>query len=273
MGKGFKHGASGGDPLNFKVVGGTTKPSNPKENTIWVDTDADITSWMFVNIINPVFTSKEGTVLFNYEAAKTSNGDTIFDTVKNKNESIFIKPVSAFQYISGAWVKKNVMIYRNSKWHDWVFYLFHNGVLHSSITGWTKGNQAAVVTEGSVTVSSDHIKFTAGIRSEGLGTTAHVPIPAIDMTPYKTVTFDVQFAAHVSDAGAGKAQRGNGVGITPQGGGYGGMVVKKVAASATRQKYVLDISSLSGAYCITLFICGTAANKSNTGYCYEIRFD
>ena len=37
----------GGADLNFKVVGGTTEPSNPKENTIWVETEEKIPSWIF----------------------------------------------------------------------------------------------------------------------------------------------------------------------------------------------------------------------------------
>ena len=36
----------GGAGLNFKVVG-NPQPSNPVENTIWVDTDTPITSWVF----------------------------------------------------------------------------------------------------------------------------------------------------------------------------------------------------------------------------------
>lgn len=47
MAKGFKMGGGGGAPLNFKVVGGTSAPSNPKENTIWVNTDSAITGWHF----------------------------------------------------------------------------------------------------------------------------------------------------------------------------------------------------------------------------------
>lgn len=47
MGQAFLHGNGGASPLNFKVVGGTSAPSNPKENTIWVNTDQKITSWHF----------------------------------------------------------------------------------------------------------------------------------------------------------------------------------------------------------------------------------
>lgn len=58
MGHGFKHGASGA-PLNFKVVGGTTEPTNPKENMIWVNTDQKITEWAFA-VENPyIHTSDE----------------------------------------------------------------------------------------------------------------------------------------------------------------------------------------------------------------------
>lgn len=40
-------GGGTGAGLNFKVVGGTTQPSNPSENTIWVNTDKEITGWIF----------------------------------------------------------------------------------------------------------------------------------------------------------------------------------------------------------------------------------
>ena len=33
--------------LNFEIVGGTAEPSNPEENTIWVNTDTNITGWEF----------------------------------------------------------------------------------------------------------------------------------------------------------------------------------------------------------------------------------
>ena len=33
--------------LNFAVVGGTSQPSSPVENTIWVNTNQTITSWFF----------------------------------------------------------------------------------------------------------------------------------------------------------------------------------------------------------------------------------
>ena len=46
MAKGFKHGAGGSNVLNFKVVG-NPQPTNPKENTIWINTDTKITGYQF----------------------------------------------------------------------------------------------------------------------------------------------------------------------------------------------------------------------------------
>lgn len=47
MASGYKARGGGVNPLNFKVVGGTSAPSNPKENTIWVNCSLNITSWDF----------------------------------------------------------------------------------------------------------------------------------------------------------------------------------------------------------------------------------
>jgi hypothetical protein len=51
-----------GTELNFEVIGGTAEPVNPKENTIWVNTNNQITSWQFdyVQPSNP----SEGLVWF-----------------------------------------------------------------------------------------------------------------------------------------------------------------------------------------------------------------
>ena len=40
-------GGSSGAALNFKVVGGTSAPANPSENTIWVNTDTPFNAWEF----------------------------------------------------------------------------------------------------------------------------------------------------------------------------------------------------------------------------------
>ena len=105
MAKGFKHGAGGGAALNFKVVGGTTEPASPKENTIWVNTDAEITSWIF-SATEPENPS-EGMVWISTGASS----NIVFNALK-KN-SVMVYPFAASQYISGAWVSVGVKAYQN----------------------------------------------------------------------------------------------------------------------------------------------------------------
>lgn len=70
MAKAFLHG-SGASPLNFRVVGGSTQPADPKENTLWVTTDRDISGYAF----SPG--EPEGkNLLPNTATAKTINGVT-----------------------------------------------------------------------------------------------------------------------------------------------------------------------------------------------------
>lgn len=40
-----RRGGGSGGGLNFTVVGGTIRPANPAENTIWVNTEQEITGW------------------------------------------------------------------------------------------------------------------------------------------------------------------------------------------------------------------------------------
>lgn len=46
MAKGFKCGSSGGYSLNFDVVPGATRPTAPKENTIWANSSDSTASWV-----------------------------------------------------------------------------------------------------------------------------------------------------------------------------------------------------------------------------------
>ena len=112
----------GGAPLNFKVVGGTSAPSNPKENTIWVNTNTAIASWFFsaTEPENPSI----GSVWFTTEKKSSAP----FNVLKKNNITVY--PVSAKQYLNSAWVDKEAKIYQNSAWVDVKvpgFYIFKSG--------------------------------------------------------------------------------------------------------------------------------------------------
>jgi hypothetical protein len=121
----------GGTALNFRVVG-NPKPSTAKENTIWVDTDVPITSYIF-SATQP--TGVPGMV---WIAIGTSS-PVAFNALKKNGIQVY--PLSAKQYVSGAWVDKEAKSFQDGNWVDWIkyTYLIKNGVTDSAVTGgWGK---------------------------------------------------------------------------------------------------------------------------------------
>lgn len=112
-------GGGGGSSLNFKVVGGTSAPASPAENTIWVNTSVAITSWVFSTTAPTV---SEGLVWF----AIGNNSPVAFNAIKKNG--LWVYPGSCQQYVSGAWVTKTAKTYQSGAWKDWMYWLYDTGV-------------------------------------------------------------------------------------------------------------------------------------------------
>lgn len=128
---GWGTGNLGGGPggLNFKIVGGTSEPSAPRENTIWVNTDQKITGYYFY--ATQPENMAEGEVWFAIGAVS----DVAFSATK-KNP-VMVYPLSAKQKIDGALVDVTAMSYQGGSWVAW-----WNGELFKD------GNQFVAVTGG-----------------------------------------------------------------------------------------------------------------------------
>lgn len=114
---------SGGTVLNFEIVGGTTKPGNPKENTIWVNTSTAVTGWAFSakEPASPV----EGMVWIRYGVT----GDVEFNALKEEAIQMYLLGVK--QYVDGAWSIQESHIYQGDTWTQFSYgryYLFQAGV-------------------------------------------------------------------------------------------------------------------------------------------------
>ena len=123
--QGFIH-SSGGLPLNFKIVGGTAEPASPKENTIWINTDQKITSWIFsaTEPEDPV----EGMVWIS-----VGTDSTVAFSATKKNP-VMVYPLSAKQYISGVWVDVVAKSYQGGKWVDWaIMDIIVDGIINEEI--------------------------------------------------------------------------------------------------------------------------------------------
>jgi len=101
---------SGGAALNFEVVGGTVQPENPKENTIWVNTDREITGWSF-SAEEPAEPA-EGMVWIKTATSSFAGFNAL------KKNSISILPIYAAQYTGQAWENVPAVIYQNMEWTE-----------------------------------------------------------------------------------------------------------------------------------------------------------
>lgn len=165
--------------LNFDVVGGTTPPSNPIENTIWVNTDMEITGWGFDT--EPAEYLTTGGVWI-----KTStNGNVEFNALKKNG--ICIYPQSCMQWDGTKYVSKDVKVYKNGEWLALKIWFLQGGEQYTDATGgW------AVID----TPSGAH--QTATIDSNGItfSTTEHTyreiaTVLPVDFTNINTLYFSV----------------------------------------------------------------------------------
>ena len=104
------NGSYEGVELNFEVVGGTTQPTNPKENTIWVNTSTEITRWYFSATQPENMAEGEVWLLIG------DSSDVEFNVLKVNGIQIY--PLEAKQMVSGALMDVEEKIYQNEEWKE-----------------------------------------------------------------------------------------------------------------------------------------------------------
>lgn len=173
MAKGFKHGSGGSSvttSLNFKVVGGTSSPSNASENTIWVNTDEAITSWV-ISPVEPV-SPEEGMVWI-----ESGSSGVSFNALKKNG--IMLYPLSAKQYVDGAWANKAALVNQDGKWSNFsseALYLYMQGDVFESVTG-------GYVTAG-LSETGSNSNVAAPAVTYGESAMVILPVKNSDMTIY-----------------------------------------------------------------------------------------
>lgn len=119
--------SSGGasNPLNFQIVGGTTQPSNPKENTIWINTDTAIGEYQFSS--TQPKTRADGSPLQTGDVwIKTGVASNVTFNALKKN-AIFLYPVVASQWNGSKWVTKTMKVFIDGSWEQATQYLIYEG--------------------------------------------------------------------------------------------------------------------------------------------------
>lgn len=245
MAKGFKQGAGGVSPLNFKVVGGTSAPGSPKENTIWVNTATAITSYVF-SATQP--TGSEGMVWIKTGVASPAAFNAL------KKNGIQLYPLIARQYVSGVWVDKTAKSYQGGKLVDWINYLYNEGNEFKDITGgWI------VKAQGTITKEAGYLAIKKTSDSAAWISTTSV----IDFTDITRIEADYSNDANSSHSGM-FLQNGN----PPS---SGGMDWSKAVAKVwdistgglnTYKTMTLNTTAIKGTYLVYLLVYQNARFKS-----------
>lgn len=113
--------------LNFEVAG-NPKPENPKENTIWLNTDVAIPNWIFTD--TKPSSGNEGAVCI-----LTGKGSACAFNALKKN-AVMVNPVGAVQYTSGAWKSVEIQVYQGG-WKNLLseVVFFGNGKINTDVFG------------------------------------------------------------------------------------------------------------------------------------------
>lgn len=236
----FNMTGGSGASLNFKVVG-NPQPENPKANTIWVDTDVEITGWDFSTTqpTSPV----SGMVWITTGVFSTAP----FNALKKNNITIY--PLHAKQYIDNNWVTKTVKSYQNDEWVDWWNgELYANGDEYVNITGGWYGIDTGLSTSNvNITKIASGLKLhlTTNNRKVGMMVTRK----PIDLTDYNIITFTGYIFKSTSTTQSGKEAYGYLMVYSDISGGTLNQVARADISNGGKPTTVtLDVSSLRGFY-------------------------
>lgn len=253
-GTGNLGGGSGG--LNFRIVGGTSEPSNPRENLIWVNTDVKITSWIFS--ANEPENPESGTVWISTGSSSTVEFNAI------KKNGIQVYPLSAKQYIDGVWVDVEAKVYQNGKWVDLLYvYLISGSTLNTAFAGaWnqTTGQQGV---GGSAQMTSEGLVVTANKGNGGSGSVfRYGPDNKINFSDFNSIEFVVDIKS-----GSGKFAA---IVTSEFATGYNSANIAYVdtAISQANQTVSMDVSGVNGEYYLRV---GTNSTATAAAYSYVIK--
>jgi hypothetical protein len=241
-------GGSGGGSA-FMIVGGTTRPAKAAQNTIWLNTVVEITSY--------VLSASEPKNLVNGMAWVTiGDSGSIKIASPVGGNWITVYPLSAKQYISGAWEDVEVKSYQNGEWVDW-----WAGELYDS------GNEFETVTGGWVALA---LKQTSSGNASKPTITRNADSLVMDNSStnysggivYTAKKIDIKGRSNLVFTGVSNVAQKDRAALTiwsAIGATQADNVVANVALPTTEGSVSIDISALDGSYYV-----GFALYKSSS---------
>jgi hypothetical protein len=159
------------------VVGGTTRPARPRNNTIWVETNTAITGWE-IGYKRPEAPAEGDVFIFTNPSAAVVHLEISGVSGRARKEIVKISPAYAYQYINSVWENKNMKLYVNNGWLDAMVTLYDRGAYGVSFaSGWSTGEQSDCV----------HIATRGGMAVTSVTSTSN---GTIDLTGIKTLNIE-----------------------------------------------------------------------------------
>lgn len=230
----------GGTGINLKVVGGTTQPTTPKENTVWVNTSAAINGY----VVSATAPSSPASGMVWIKTGSTAAAPIDID----KKNSIILYPNSCYQYINGAWAAKTAITFVNGAWKNWAIYLLENGADNTAVTGGWQGKAQYISADATGRVPT--ISFSSGkmviTQNGSAGNNAGIVYAKnkIDLSGYNRITvtaYSTQTQTNNAKLAVWSAEPNDWDGVA-----------NVSVAGTTVNTYTLDVSALSGEYYIGL---------------------
>lgn len=246
MGEGRKKGTGGGgNPLNFKVVG-NPQPTNPKLNTIWLNTDVKITGYHFASEQPEEMAKGEVWI-------STGTASQVAFNVLKKG-TVMVYPLDAKQMLEdGTLADVTAKSWQNGEWVDWWDgHLYYQGNMYTEYTGGWEGkalyrssdttwDPLAPVISNSDGVMHVYFDYGSNIWTTGAVLTSK----DIDLTGYSKITLSGYTLYHPD----GLQKFGAYLVILPYSAThYYDDALAKVAFPTSQDKIELDISSITGTY-------------------------
>jgi hypothetical protein len=145
-------GGGTGNAAELTIYGGTTRPAKATQNTIWIDTDVEITSYVLSS--KEPETPAEGMAWIKIGNSKGS----IQANAPVGDNWITVYPITAKQYISGEWVNKTAKSYQNAQWVDWLVRIVPNNSFTWSVFTPSRGN-VVINEDGTVAVTGTSTNY------------------------------------------------------------------------------------------------------------------
>ncbi len=228
----------GGGGLNLKVVGGTTQPTNPRENTIWVKTTTAITGY----VLSPTQpeTGTEGLVWL--KTAYTG----VEINVGRKN-AVLLHLASGMLYTGASWKDVECSAYSNGDWTQFSFlrvYLYNAGNQCEALTGgWAIINHS----NGTSELMDTYIQISNNGNSANSISNTHT-LSKVDLSGYSKLCAQVDITEVPGTKGASYIKFGLGSDLGLSGGNFTASTEINTKPDSGKTIMSIDISSAKSNY-------------------------